>query len=715
MTNGAGTRWWGWIVTFKNVRNEVVTAPYEGQHSIFLEGPAGAGKTTVAVQRLRYLLEAGIPGDTILVLTPQRTLARPYHDLLVSADVPGGSQVTLATIGGLARRTVDLFWPLIADEAGFDPARPATFLTLETAQYYMDRVLAPYLEQLYFEGITIRRNRLASQILDNLNKAAVVGFPHSEIATRLRDAWSGESSRLRIYDQVQECADAFRTYCAAHNLLDFSLQIEVFLQYALPRAEVTGYLQDRYQHIIADNIEEDVPVTHDLLRGWLHTCQSALLVYDQDAGYRAFLGADPQSAYALKPLCSQWASLDRCLVASDDLQALGDRLSPGLRRHDREGPAGDVRAAMDFASHRFHPQMLDWVADEISRLVMGEGVPASEVAVLAPYLSDALRFSLALKLERYGIATTSHRPSRALKEEPGTRCLLTLAALAHPAWKVAPSLFDVGQMLVQSIEGMDLVRAQQLARIVYRSKDGEPRLSSFQRINAEMQQRITYILGGRYDELYQWLEHYRQEQPLALDHFVAQLFADLLSRAGFGFHRDLDAARVASNLMESIRKFRQALPSDEESISVGREYLEMVERGVVAAQYLGSWQWGDEDAVLLTPAYTFLMRNRAVDYQFWIEIGSMGWWERPYQPLTHPYVLTRRWPRGRPWTDADEYETRQATMEKLLLGLIRRCRKGIRLGLSDLGERGFEPRGPLLEAFQRILRQLSRQEGIGGG
>ncbi len=67
--------------------NEIIQAPYTRGHSIFLEGPAGAGKTTLAVQRLRYLLQAGIPGDTILVLTPQRTLAQPYVEALRAARV----------------------------------------------------------------------------------------------------------------------------------------------------------------------------------------------------------------------------------------------------------------------------------------------------------------------------------------------------------------------------------------------------------------------------------------------------------------------------------------------------------------------------------------------------------------------------------------------------------------------------------------------------
>jgi hypothetical protein len=110
--------------------------------------------------------------------------------------------------------------------------------------------------------------------------------------------------------------------------------------------------------------------------------------------------------------------------------------------------------------------------------------------------------------------------------------------------------------------------------------------------------------------------------------------------------------------------------------------------------------------VLLAPAYTFLMSNRPVDVQFWLDVGSRGWWERLYQPLTHPYVLSRRWPREAVWTDTHEVAARQEALYRLALGLVRRCRQRVFLGLSQLGEQGYEQKGPLLQAFQRVLRRL---------
>ncbi len=251
------------------------------------------------------MLASGLHGNTILVLTPQRTLQTPFEIALQAPDMRPGGQVTLATVGGLARRMVDLFWPLAAGSMGFaQPNQPPVFLTLETAQYYMARTVRPMLDEGYFSSVTIDRNRLYSQVIDNLNKAASVGFPHTEIFERLSGAWIGDPGQQRIYSDAQESANRFRLYCLEHNLLDFSLQLEIFWNVLWGSPECHEYLAKQYIHLIYDNVEEDIPVAHDLLAQWLPNFDSALVIFDSDAGYRRFLGADPDSASRLAEFCS---------------------------------------------------------------------------------------------------------------------------------------------------------------------------------------------------------------------------------------------------------------------------------------------------------------------------------------------------------------------------------------------------------------------------
>lgn len=196
-------------------------------NSVFLEGPAKSGKSSSAVEFIVENFANSL--DEILVLVPQRTMATPYYDLL---DKHPALNLNIMTIGGLSRRMVELYWPMIAEDAGFKyPNRPPTFLSLETAQYFMARVVRPLLDEDFFESVTLNRNRLYSQIIDNLNKAALNGYSYTQVGERLKLASVGDPEQMRIFQDAQIAVTEFREYCLEHNLVDLSLQIDLFMNH----------------------------------------------------------------------------------------------------------------------------------------------------------------------------------------------------------------------------------------------------------------------------------------------------------------------------------------------------------------------------------------------------------------------------------------------------------------------------------------------------
>ncbi len=720
-------------------------------HTLFLYGDAGTGKTTAAVGRILSMIEQGVPSGEILILLPHAALAQPYQRALRSAALPPGAQVDILTFGALVLQTVKLFWGLAAKRAGFQPDTPPSFLTLETAQYVMSTIVDPLIETRgYFEGVTISRNRLYAQIVDNLEKAALSGFPHTEIAERMKNAVLTDSSGTRAFEQAQECAILFRDLCRANNLLDFSLQVEVFTRHLWTLPEVRAYWTRRGAHLIVDNLEEGTPAMHRMVAGWMPDVRSAVLIMDSEAGFRRFLSASPETAGLLRDRCDDVIEFEDTLVMTPSVAALGDELAQALGEYAPESTA-DPREAMEYGLRRFYPQMLNWVADEITLLVKDEGVPPGEIVILAPYMSDAIRFTLMQRLQGEGIPVRSHRPSRSLREEPAARALLTLAALAHPEWGMQPAPFDVAYMLMQAIgsagagRNLDLIRAQLLAENAYPGET-KSRLAPFDTLKPDVQERITYLLAPRYEELRLWLEAYIAEREQAranpaaapapkkkgrkkknepeaaspsntgvrLDHFFSRLFGEVLSQRGYGFHGDFDASTAAGSLVESAANFRRAfentklIPADK---TAAEEFVRMVDRGLLADQYARAWAQNDQtDAVLIAPAYTFLIRNQPVTTQFWLDLGSRGWFERLFQPLTHPYILSATWENNRAWTDDDEYEARHDSLFHLVIGLVRRCRERIYFGVSELGENGSASTGELLQAFGRMIARLNPPE-----
>lgn len=704
-------------------QDAIIKSPLDSK--IFLHGMAGVGKTTTGVGRLRHLLESGVPAHSILVVVPQKRLGMPYREEARNPIRQAGAEVTIATLGGLAQQMVRLFWPLITNKLSpVYPTRKPKFLMLEMVQYLMFKLLDPEIERSdFFNSVKISRARLFGQIADNLNKSALIGFPYTGIAQRLKAALPDDAERLHIFDDAQACATLFREYCVKYNLLDFSLQVALFSEHLWGLASPRAHLIERYQHLIADNIEEDTPATHRLLRELLPACRSALLIYDEDAGYRRFLGADDVSALSLKELCERSATLDASLVMSEPVEAL----LAELREVMRDEPESETPVARSAARHaiahtsaiqsRFHTQMLDWVADRISQLIQEEGAKPSEIVILSPLLNDSLRFALTARLKSRGVPAYTLRPSRPLHSEPAVRALITLAKLAHPQWRPQSQMdgkrqvkkFDVVQMLLTVIGEIDLARATLLAEVLFK----QGRLNPFSGItNSEMRSRITEVFGERFERLRSWIDAYQSSStdPLdpadPIDVFFRRLFGEVMSQRGFGFHGPFDAVRVIANLIDSARSFRQSVEQIESNVEIGAEYVKMVDDGILADQYEPPEWKQHPDAVLIAPAYTFLLSNQAVDYQFWINLDSQAWARRLHQPLTQPYVLSLQWNPGAIWTDADEQRTSREMLSRVVSGLVKRCRSKIFLGFSKFDERGNEQIGELRNIFDFLLRSL---------
>jgi hypothetical protein len=75
------------------------------------------------------------------------------------------------------------------------------------------------------------------------------------------------------------------------------------------------------------------------------------------------------------------------------------------------------------------------------------------------------------------------------------------------------------------------------------------------------------------------------------------------------------------------------------------------------------------------------------------------------QPLTHPYVLNRNWDASQRWTDAQEFAANQASLERLVRGLLDRCEEHVYLYTVGLNQAGINQHSPLLSGIQLFLKR----------
>ena len=354
--------------------------------------------------------------------------------------------------------------------------------------------------------------------------------------------------------------------------------------------------------------------------------------------------------------------------------------------------------------------MVDAVAAQVAALIARQGISPSEIVILAPYLSDALRFAVTSRLEAASIPWRTLRPSRSLRDESASHVLLTLAALAHPHWNIRPSKFDVAYALMLCFD-MDLVRAQMLAEIVYRPRESQLCPHSTASI-VDMQERLTFALGDRYSALRDWLLGVSRKHALAAGSLPAPLLRRGALAAGLWLPSQ-PRCRPHRFQPDRVRSATSGWPwSRRSSISIipdfdfGREYINMLLDGVIAAQYLESWKTeirgcrprrsrifipGDEPPGC-GPVLARCRLERLV---------------RGPRPAADPSLCAQPRMACGPSMDLRRRRARPTRIRctRLVSGLLHRCRERLDPGHQRRWARsGFEQRGPLLKAFQRVLQ-----------
>ncbi|MEA4811992.1 MAG: hypothetical protein VB108_05435 [Anaerolineaceae bacterium] len=668
----------------------------------FLEGPFGCGKTSAATQRMLQLTgESKKPFSSVLVLAPQYSLLRPYIEARLSNQAHLRQAETM-TFSSLVRRNIALFWPVIAEEAGFaNPFEPPKFLTIETAQFYFSELIDPLIDKGLFSTITIPRNRIYSQLLDNLNKAALIPFDYQQVGSRLKGAWSGSPEQLVVYDEVQVCLNAFRTKCLQENLLDYSLQVEIFRKQLWPQKLFRKYMRSRYSDLIYDNIEEEPPIIHDFIEEWLPDLDSACLIFDSGAGYRKFLAADPISARRFRPLARAHVELKESLV--NPLEIIKARTYFDFAHQKTIKPGTEVFRvfAQPERLPSFVPELLDWAAEKIESLIEG-GAEPSQIVVISPYLSSTFAFYLEEKLRALGLRSTIARGSAPLRDDPLVKVFLNFYCLAANQPDLAVSKDDLIDLLSISLGGINRIQASIFGSAICGSAPAIHALPAQELIEENVLKRLNPLTLQQYGHVRQWLKRF--EVHSGFGSFISQIFGELLTQPGYGLEGSALAGETAGHLMQGFKKFEEALPFGAPERLKAKQYLETVRKGLLAGLY-GDETSPAENAILITPVLNFILRNKAVDYQFWMNTGSAGWYERLEQPLTQAHVLSRQWKAGQIWTASDENRLAKETLSQIMQGLLERCKKQVFLGISLYDESGNQEKSLLLQVLQGLFRK----------
>ncbi|MCO5204139.1 MAG: hypothetical protein M9928_03855 [Anaerolineae bacterium] len=686
------------------LQQAVVTATNDRDNlTLFINGRAGTGKTTAVQQRLLHLLRAGEPAYTILVLVGDPAQRDSFSDTMRSSDIGSFAELKLVHYSQLAREMVILFWPLVARDAGFAAAfRPPTFLGYDLAQLLMWQTIQPLLDSGAFVDLRLRPQQIVSQLLDTLNRAALNNLDIFAATQRQIDTWAGEPDHVRNLMQARDAAIAFRERCLDNNLLDLSLTTATFNQHVLAHPEFSRYFSERFRHLIVDNVEEQTPAGQAFIAQLLDKTVSTTIVYDTDGGYRRFLAADPVGSADFEKVATETFVFTESFTAQDSVNALAAVVKGALQGVPVPQAVTTAQTGViSVISERYRREMVFALADELAKLVYEKGFHPRDIAIIAPYLDGAVRYSLTQALKQVGLPTNAVRRRASPREEPRVRAWLTWLALAHPDWGIFPTTFDVAEALTLSIAGLDPARAALVTQHLYRPNTLV--LHDSAELTEPIADRIGVELLTLVDKIRVWLAENGGAYPL--DQFIYQLFNDLLAGRDFQPEPDIAGAavcdwlvRTASYLVESGSRLGLNTPA-----AIGQAFLNSINQGLISSNPPDTGDPPDPDGIVITTIYGFLLRSQAARVQVWLDTAASGWWDIPRQPLSNAFVLAQSWNPERAWTMAEEIDIRNELLARLVRGLSARCHDGIILATSDLDRRGARQDGALWRALAPVL------------
>lgn len=386
---------------------------------LIVAGP-GTGKTEFVVRRAAHLVNvAGVPGPALLALSFSRRSAGELRDRIELAT--GGVAVTSGTFHAFSQRLLETYG---AQVFGWDTVPR---LLTGPEQVALIRGLLDDEDRtswsVAFRGI-LSSSTFAEEVTDFLLRVFERGVTSAELSTMAagRDDWRGLADFLETY----------RDHLRSEHLLDYGT-LQLAALDVLSRPELAVEIGQHYRYVLVDEYQDTTPTQAlmvELLSARTGNVTAAADPYQSIYGFR---GTDVNNVAEFE---DRFAGLTprRLILAQSfrvpaEILTGAERITAGTPLPGGAGPIipAPHRGAVDVLVFDQHSEEADWIAEEVQRLRLEEGLAYRSIAVL---VRSTRRFlpQLIRSLDRRGIP--HDQPGKRLVDHPAVTVVFDLARLA---------------------------------------------------------------------------------------------------------------------------------------------------------------------------------------------------------------------------------------------------------------------------------------------
>lgn len=684
---------------------------------------------------------------SVLILAANDDNRRELADEIVIATT-GKYPVRCKTPLGFFQDEVILFWPLLVQSLKLKAQFPVR-LRPETEQELATRLWRPYINEEILRRAGTNESRLVRRILDLLQLAAYSGTAVEDIGKVLAAALAPQDSDTSLEPLEPEFLSAllldWRNWCLERGLLSYGIITELYNQHLLTDPHYQQRLIQRYQGILADDVQDYPAVARHLFELLLNDGAVGAFTYNPDGIVRLGLGADPNYMRELAAYCHQ-----ETLTALPD-DSLADRLTtPMVEIITEPLTLLSLPEVVQSIQATSRAQLLRQTAEVIVQAIKQGQVEPDQVAVIAPGLDAIARYTLTEILTKQNIPVKSLNDQRPLIASPIIRALLTVLALVYPGLGRLVNRDAVAEMLVmlskaderietwgdeESVESnlaqqtnspvaqqpkIDPVRAGLIADYCFQPHPERPNLlpvTAFDRWD-----RLGYAATTAYNEIVKWLEEQRSQQELRLIPSPISLLDRAIQRFLWdGSNLAYDQLAALRELLETAQHYWEIdtrlrqIPSDrlggELPQNTIAEFMQLLQRGTITANPYPMRPMGTAaKAVTLATIFQYRSTRRSHRWHFWLDASSPLWAKGGAATLFGaPFFLRDRF--GEPWTAEDEQLAEEQRLRRILADLLSRVSNRVYLCHSELAVNGQEQLGPLLPLVHACVSVVA--DGVG--
>lgn len=659
---------------------------------VILSGGTSTGKTTMLINEYERLInEEKVRSEQILILLMNRNQSLEWRK---KSELNVSGRILRTSFFGFVQEEITTYYPIIlknVSDIKFNSVKPV-FLTFETSQYLLSMLVEKKRNSPdSFLNLIDKDSSIAIDISSNFVKAAAAALSYKDIGYRLYNALEVKTEdKKAIFDEADKIIEDYRKRCLECGVMDFAMAVDFYNNILLNDAEYLRSLKARIKYLIVDNLEEAVPMQINFICKMLDSVDGCMMSYNPDGGYGSIFGGNKEYVEnVLLSKCKIKEITGRPFTCDKYMTEFSDMLYNGiLGKENKKLEPNDVEVIRT-PETVLRSDMLEEVVEKVKELV-DLGYNQNEIAIVSTFADVVTEYVISSKLEKENIKVTNIARKSRFIDNKFVYALITLAYLCHPSEEIVPTKDDV-RALISMILDVDPIRSSLLADVVCSQNP----FAKFPEVDESVISRIGYANVKRYNFIREWINNYRENEPLDIDEFFRRVFIEILLVYGAKEEDIIDIKRLidsASNFINAVKRFN--------TIDVNSGFLKMIKNGVKSNESIFDMEErGENEAIILCTPMTYLSNSLSHKVILLLGLSSSHWTPRCAKELSNPYVLTSTWKVGDVYTEEVEEENERKSVAVMIRALMRKCEEKFITFESRYSSDGFENDGILAELF----------------